>query len=126
HAHGVDDDVIHRDVLELHRGQDAVNVAPDEEIDPGRRLEARRDLMPKIARIECATLKVKHAVVLRNEVQVASAARYPDKLGNDAVGVRYGMKAMAAHREIEAAISSLKLENALVLECQPGCEVRVP
>ncbi|HWX94380.1 MAG TPA: hypothetical protein VNY29_17255 [Terriglobales bacterium] len=36
------------------------------------------------------------------------------------------MKDMATHREIEAAISGLELENALVLEGQPGCEIRVP
>jgi len=43
--------------------------------------------MPKIPRVERASLKVKHAVVLGNEVQVTSPARHPRKFGDHAVRV---------------------------------------
>ena len=78
--------------------------------------------MPENPRVECAALEVQHAVVFRNKVQVASAARDSRKLGDHAVCVRNGMQDVAAYGEIETAIGGAQLEDALVLERQPGRE----
>src|SRR5579862_468352 len=88
HAHRVHYYVIYSDLLEVHRGEDAKGVPSNEQVDPGCRFEAWRDLVPKISRVEHAALKVEHAVILWNEVQLASMARHPRKLSDHAVRVR--------------------------------------
>jgi hypothetical protein len=72
--------------------------------------------MPKISRIKRAALKVEHAVILWNEVQVTSATRNPRKLGDHAVWVRDRMNHVAANGEVETTISGLEPENALALK----------
>src|SRR5262249_36236779 len=126
HAQGIDDDVVERDPLELEPGKNAEDVASDEEIRMGRSAEARRDLMPEVARVERAALEVQHPVVLGDDVQVATLPSYSHELGHDALRIRDRMDDMAAHREIEARIGRLQLVHALMLERNTRRKPRIP
>src|SRR5208337_203131 len=121
----IHDYVIHLDLIEVHGGKDPKRVPSNEQVGPGCRSKAGRALMPEIPRVERAALKVKHAVVLGNQVQGTSPARHSRKFGDHAIRVRDGMKDMAAHGQVETTVGRLKLENTLVLERQSGREVCV-
>ena len=77
HTQRVDDDVIHGDLLELHRRKDAEHVSPNEEVCPGGGPESPCRLMPEVTWVERASLKVKHAVVFWNQVQITATTRHP-------------------------------------------------
>ena len=78
--------------------------------------------MPEFPRIERPALKMKHAVILWNQVQVTAMPRNPHQFGDHAVRVRDGMHNVATHCEVEATIKGPKFEDALVLERQPRRE----
>src|SRR6266853_1808430 len=100
-------------------------MAAHEQVGARALSEARGGLMPKVQRIERCPLEVQHAVVFGNEVQISSSARNTSELGDHAVRVRNGMKHVAAHGEIEAAVSGFEFENTLMLECQTRRQTRV-
>jgi hypothetical protein len=52
-------------------------------------------------------------------------ARNTRQLSDHPVGVRNGMQHMPANRKIETPIGGTQPEDALVLERQPGTEIRV-
>ena len=78
-----------------------------------------RPHVPEVPRIERPALKVQHAVVFGDQVQVASRARNARKLGDHALRVRNGLKDVATHGQIESAVVRSEREHALVLERKP-------
>ena len=117
-ADGIDNHIVHRDLFQVHCGENAIDIASEEKIGSGSGSECRRRDVPKLARIMGTSLEVKHPVILGDYVQVASLAGDAGQLGKYAIGIRNGMKNVTANREIEAAIWDAKLEEALVLETQ--------
>src|SRR4029077_10449299 len=87
--------------------------------------EARGHLMPKVQRIKGRALEMQHAVVFGNQVQISSPACDAGKFGDHAVGVWNGMKHVAAHSEIEAAVGSFEFEDTLIFERQARRETCV-
>src|SRR5579864_8213651 len=122
YAQGIHDDVVHGDLLQVHGRKDAEHVASDEKVCVGAGRETRRDLVPEIPRIERGALKVKHAVILREQVQITAAARHPRQFGDHALRVWDGMNDVTADGQIEALILRIEFENALVLEPQTSAE----
>ena len=70
-------------------------------------------------------MKVQHAVVFRDYVQVAAAARYADELGDHAIGMRNRMDDVAADGQIEAPICDVEVVDALMLEAEPRHQLAV-
>ena len=72
--------------------------------------------MPKVARIESATLKVKHPIIFRDQMEAAAGPRDARELGDDAIRVWNRMKDVTAERKVERVIRGVECENALMLE----------
>src|SRR5258708_3080486 len=112
-------------LLHLHRGEYSEGITTDEKVGASAFPETRGGLMAKIQRMDRGTLEVQHAVVFGNQVQISSPACNTSEFGNHLVRVRDGMKHVAAHGEIEAAVRRLEFVNTLMLESQERREIGV-
>lgn len=80
-----DDNVIHLGLIQVQGGKNSVDIAAHEQVRSSLRTETGRGDVPEITRVQGTALKVKHSVILRNEVKIASGTRDAHEFGQHSI-----------------------------------------